>query len=405
MPDPKPYHGKPENKVVGRAKPKKATKPKKPKSSKRNERPAASTRVVEGVESRTVAIEALERITGSGAFANLVLGPLLDRSKLEGRDRGMVTEMVYGTTRMQRALDHLIDQFLLDEVDHHARSALRLGAYQIHFMNIPTFAAVDATVGASRKRIRGLVNAVLRKVADAPQDWPSDAVRLSYPDWIVAQLTADLGPNTALEALAAMNEAATTSTREDGYVQDPASQQVVAMLNAQPGELILDLCAAPGGKATGLAASGANVVAGDLHTKRARLVRGNAATTGSVVAALAADARAFPAREACADAVLLDAPCSGLGSLRRRADARWRIDADAPARLGAIQRDLLRAAATLVKPGGRLLYSVCTLTAAETTDVVSALDWPASAPIVRLPSADSDGMWSQVFTRPSPTEA
>ncbi len=149
MSEPKPYHGKPENRVVGRPKPKKASKPKKPK---RGAAPsAASKRSIEGVDSRKVAIEALERITGSGAFANLVLGPLLDRSTLEGRDRGLVTEMVYGTTRMQRALDHLIDQFLLDQVDHHTRSALRLGAYQIHFMNVPTFAAVDATVGASRK--------------------------------------------------------------------------------------------------------------------------------------------------------------------------------------------------------------------------------------------------------------
>ena len=398
MPEPKPYHGKPENRVVGRAKPEKPKRPKKGKKPKKGGAP--SKRAIEGLDSRKVAIEALERITGSGAFANLVLGPLLDRSTLEGRDRALVTEMVYGTTRMQRALDHLIDQFLLDEVDHHTRSALRLGAYQIHFMNVPTFAAVDATVGASKKRVRGLVNAVLRKVADAPHDWPSDAVRLSYPDWILDRLSADLGPIVALEALAAMNEAATTSTREDGYVQDPASQEVVAVLNAQPGELILDLCAAPGGKATGLAASGAHVVAGDLHAKRAQLVRRNATSTGSVVAALAADARSFPVREACADAVLLDAPCSGLGSLRRRADARWRIDADAPVRLGAIQRDLLLAAAALVKPGGRLMYSVCTLTTAETAEVVSALDWPAAPPMVRLPSADSDGMWSQVFTRP-----
>ncbi|NNF54754.1 MAG: hypothetical protein HKN03_09970 [Acidimicrobiales bacterium] len=395
MPEPKQYQGKPENQVVGRAKPKK---PKKPKTGGKSA--GALRRTAEGLDSRRVAIKALERITGAGSFANLVLGPLLDRSSLEGRDRALVTEMVYGTTRMQRALDHLIDQFLLDEVDHHTRSALRLGTYQIHFMNVPTFAAVDATVGASKKRVRGLVNAVLRKVADAPHDWPSDAVRLSYPDWIVDRLSADLGRTAALEALEAMNEAAITTTRDDGYVQDPASQEVVALLEAQPGELILDLCAAPGGKATGLAASGAFVVAGDLHAKRARLVRRNATSTGSVVAVLAADARSFPVREDCADAVLLDAPCSGLGSLRRRADARWRIDPDAPVRLGAIQRELLLAAAALVKPGGRLMYSVCTLTTAETTDVIKALDWPASAPVVRLPSTDSDGMWSQMFTRP-----
>ncbi len=355
-----------------------------------------------GIETRRIAGDALERVANGGAYANLVLGPMIDRASLSERDRGFVTELVYGTTRMRRALDHLIDQFLHDEVDAHVRSILRMGTYQLHFMATPPHAAVDATVGASRKRVRGLVNAVLRRVADAPTNFPSDAVRLSYPDWIFDTFVELFGSERAVEAMASMNGAAVSHVRADGYVQDLASQEVVQMVAAQPGELILDLCAAPGGKATGLAGAGANVIGGDLHLKRARLMARNAKRTDGSLASLAADARSFPIRPGVADAVLLDAPCTGLGSLRRRPDARWRIDAAAPERLGGVQTELLAAATEYVRPGGRLIYSVCTLTTAETTDVASTLDWPTvGEPVVRIPSAETDGMWSQTFLRPS----
>ncbi len=348
-----------------------------------------------GVESRKVAGQALERVNSKGAFANLALGPMLDRAGLSDRDRGFVTELVYGTTRMRRALDHILKPYVKGDLDPHTLATLRMGAYQLHFMDTPAHAAVDATVSSAKKRVRGLVNAVLRKVAKSTPNYPSEAVRLSYPDWIVDQLVTDLGQPVALDALAAMNRPAKTNTRQDGYVQDPASQEVVSMVNAQPGELILDLCAAPGGKATGLAAAGANVIGGDLHLKRSGLMAKNARRLNASLASIAADARAFPVRPGQADAVLLDAPCSGLGSLRRRPDARWRIDRAAPARLGTIQTDLLRAAATLVKPGGRLVYSVCTLTAAETTDVVSSSGLVMDGdPVVSVPDDQSDGMWS-----------
>lgn len=357
--------------------------------------------VSSGVESRKVAVQALERVASKGAFANLALGPMLDRANLSDRDRGFVTELVYGTTRMRRALDYIVDPFVKGELDPHARAVLQMGTYQLHFMDTPPHAAVDATVGASKKRVRGLVNAVLRKVATATPSYPSHGVRLSYPDWIIEQLTSDLGEEVALEALAAMNRPAMTNTRADGYVQDPASQAVVELVNAQPGELILDLCAAPGGKATGLAATGANVIGGDLHVKRSGLMAKNARRLNSSLASIAADARAFPVRGAIADAVLLDAPCSGLGSLRRRPDARWRIDAAAPKRLGVIQAELLRAAATLVKPGGRLVYSVCTLTAAETTEVIAGSSLVVvDEPVISVPDELSDGMWSALLQVP-----
>jgi 16S rRNA (cytosine967-C5)-methyltransferase len=311
---------------------------------------------------RAVALEALDRIERDGAYANLLVPELLGRTGLAPRDRHFATELVYGTTRMRRACDLLVDRFLTRDLDLRVRNALRLGAYQLHFLAMPPHAAVGETVEVAPKAARGLVNAVLRRVATAPVVWPDDATRLSYPDWIVERLRADLGDDEALGALEVMNTAPPVTARADGYVQDLASQWVAAAVGAQPGQRVADLCAAPGGKATALAATGATVVAADIRRSRVGLIRANA--PGLPV--LAADGARPPFPAACLDRVLVDAPCSGLGTLRRRPDARWRIDADAPERLAAVQRSLVDAAVPLLRPGGVLVYSVCTLTDAET---------------------------------------
>ena len=323
-----------------------------------------------GVAARKLAIQALTRVSDEGAYANLVLPSLLERSTLEPRDRGLVTELVYGTTRMQRACDFLVDRFVLDEVEPAVRSALRVGAYQLHFMHTPAHAAVAATVGAVKGRGRSVVNAVLRRVATSDVAWPDDATRLSYPDWIVASLSETLGAPAALAALEAMNRPADVHTRDDGYIQDPASQLVVDAVGVHVGDLVLDLCAAPGGKATALAALGARVVASDLRPNRARLISRNATSTGTRVPVLVADGRSAPFAAGTFDRILIDAPCSGLGSLRRRPDARWRIDAAAPGRLADLQVALVESAYGLLAPGGTLVYSVCTLTDAETIGVL-----------------------------------
>jgi 16S rRNA (cytosine967-C5)-methyltransferase len=322
---------------------------------------------------RKVALDALERIESHGAYANLVLPKLLARSGLSDRDRRFVTDLVYGTTRMRRACDALVDRFLTRPPVERVRSALRLGAYQLAFGGVPPHAAVAETVAVTPRPARGLVNAVLRRVADNPPEWPSEAVRLSVPDWVLHRLAADLGPERAIAALEAMNRPAEVTERDDGYVQDRASQQVAASVGAEPGELVLDLCAAPGGKATALAAAGAHVVAADVRERRVGLIRDNIrrVVTGDAgtVALVAADGTRPPWRPGSFDRVLVDAPCSGLGTLRRRADLRWRVDEPSVARLAELQRRLVTAAADLVRPGGVLVYSVCTLTAAETLDV------------------------------------
>ena len=320
---------------------------------------------------RALALDVLDRIDSEGAYANLALSAALDRSGLAGPDRGFATDLVYGTTRMRRACDFLVDRFLAGEVEPRVRNALRLGAYQLVFAHVPPHAAVGETVEVAPRRARGLVNAVLRRVAETPVVWPDDAVRLSVPDWVAALLEEDLGPEDAAGALVAMNEPPMVAERPDGYVQDPASQHVAAAVGVAPGERALDLCAAPGGKATALAEAGALVVAADVRPGRARLVAANAARLGLAdrVDVVAADGTAPPWRPGAFDRVLVDAPCSGLGTLRRRADLRWRVEPEAVDRLAALQRRLLAAAADLVRPGGTLVYSVCTLTADESTEV------------------------------------
>ncbi len=364
---------------------------------------------------RRIAIDAIVRIDEDGAFANVLLPQMLAESDLEPRDRGFVTELVYGSTRRRRALDHVVDRFLMQDPPPRARAGLRIGAHQLIELGTPPHAAVSATVAAVPKRFRGLVNAVLRKVStavDAGIEYPSPGVELSYPDWIVDRLTQDLGAERAIKALRSMNTAATVHTRADGYVQDPSSQLVAAAVPVSQGSVVLDICAAPGGKATALAARGARVVAADRHLGRAGLVvRNRDRLALDDLHIVQADATAPPFRPDSFDAVLVDAPCSGLGALRRRPDARWRVQPSAVDRLAALQLEILRATASLVAPGGALIYSVCTLTLAESVGVGSALasylgdlgfeplpppdgEWEAlgSGAHILFPSEEADGM-------------
>jgi 16S rRNA (cytosine967-C5)-methyltransferase len=382
-----------------------------------------------------VAIRALVAVA-EGARANTVVPELLDGSRLADRDRAFVTELVYGTVRMQRASDWLVDRHVRRPVDTDVRAALRVGAYQLAFLGTPAHAAVSATVDALGGPGRGLVNAVLRRVAEqvasGPPEWPNDATRLSYPDWIVRQLEADLGHDAALAALAQMNEAASATVREDGYIQDLGSQWAAAAVGARSGERIVDLCAAPGGKATwlaygrgGPAAVGpgerpAIVVAADLDAVRAGVITANVDRLGlDNVATVVADGTRPPLAPGHFDRVLVDAPCSGLGVLRRRPDARWRIQQGDLARLAALQRRLLEAAVPLLAPGGLLVYTVCTLTLVETAGIDRwlAAQYPQAQPVLPpgppweqigrgarlLPqSAATDGMFLLALKWPGP---
>ncbi|HET9689560.1 MAG TPA: transcription antitermination factor NusB [Acidimicrobiales bacterium] len=348
-----------------------------------------------GTPARRVALEAMVAIAG-GARANVEVPARLTRSGLDERDRGLVTELVYGATRMRRACDWLVDRHVRGRTDDEVRAALRLGAYQLAYLDTPPHAAVGSTVDAVAGPGRSLVNAVLRRaaadLARGRPRWPDPATELSYPDWIVARLARDLGPGPARAALETMNQAAAATRRHDGYTQDLASQWVAAAVGAQPGDRVVDLCAAPGGKATAMAHAGPRVVvAADIDPARAAVVAANAATVGTAnVATVVADAAAPPLRPGCADRVLVDAPCSGLGVLRRRPDARWRVQPGDVDRLARLACRLLDAAVPLLRPGGTLVYSVCTLTAAETAGVDH---WLATAHPELEPLPPPDGPW------------
>lgn len=394
---------------------------------------------------RGVAIEALVRVD-EGAFANLVLPELLRRTGLDARDRAFATDLTYRAVRARRTVDHLLHRVAsrpLAALDPEVRAALRLGVSQL-LAGVSPHAAVGETVAEVPVRARGFANGVLRAVSRLGPPWPlptgdddeSVGIRTSHPDWIVGELVRTLGRDDAVAVLELDNEPPPVTLRPNparttpdalaaeladagidvvpgtlvsgalvvrgsgdlaalpavqagrATPQDQGSQAVVAIVGARPGERVLDLAAAPGGKSTGLAEAMGDdglVVAADLHAGRTRLVARAAARLGlGSVRAVVADARRPPVRAAF-DRVLLDAPCSGLGVLRRRPEARWRIAPGDVDDLAALQRDLLRAAIATVRPGGRLVYSVCTLTGAETIGVdewaaAELAEWRAAPP-------------------------
>ncbi|MFM8236937.1 MAG: 16S rRNA (cytosine(967)-C(5))-methyltransferase RsmB [Actinomycetota bacterium] len=380
---------------------------------------------------RAVALEALLRVE-AGAYTNLAIPELLRDSRLEPRDRALVTDLVNGTVRMRRALDHLlaaVSSRPLGDLDPTVRAALRLGAYQL-WSGVAPHAAVGETVGLVPTRARGFVNGVLRALDRSGPPWAlptgsgvgDTAVRTSHPDWLVALLIAEHGAAAAAEVLdrdnlppavtlrpnptrtdaaaltaeirAAGGEVTGGSLVPDALLvrhggdpgrlaavregratpQDQASQAVAALVDARPGDRVLDVAAAPGGKTTAIAEGMDGrglVVAADRNSGRLRAVRAAARRLGldGVVRTAAADGTAPPWPPGTFDRVLLDAPCSGLGVLRRRPDARWRVRPATIVELAALQRELLAAAADALRPGGRLVYAVCTLTAAETIEV------------------------------------
>lgn len=423
------------------------------------------------MSSRSVALAALVRVE-SGAYSNVVLPKMLRESQLDDRDRAFATDLVYGTLRQRRALDELLARVAdrpLAELDPPTRAALRLGVYQLT-RDVPAHAAVGETVESAPRRARGYVNAVLRKVTALGPPWPwpegdgveAVAARLSYPDWLVRELVDQYGTVDARASLERANEPPVVALRVNGRVgdvdavadeisaagaevtsgaltpgslrvrgigdparlpavvdgratpQDEASQAVVDALEPQPGERVVDSAAAPGGKATAIGervGESGVVIAADIHAGRIRLVVDALRRLHlDTVMPIVADGRALPLRPGHADRVLVDAPCSGLGVLRRRAELRWRIQPGDIPGLVELQHALLRAAADAVRPGGVVVYSVCTLTAAETTgiDTWAATELPhlvaESAPgrpwrargrgALLLPhDADTDGMY------------
>jgi 16S rRNA (cytosine967-C5)-methyltransferase len=377
-----------------------------------------------------VALSVIRRVTEEGAYSTLVLSAAIERSGLDGRDRELATELVYGTLRKLVPIDWAIERHTdrpLARATPSGRALLRLGAYQIVFTRIPDHAAVSETVELAGPVERGFVNAVLRKLAADPPVFPgggsdgSISLRTGLASWAVRELRDHVGDEVEAAAMAlathprlavrantcrvssnALAERigkaghevrrgrlhpdtllvdAVAPRRLPGWseglftVQDEASAFVVTALDPRPGDRVLDACAAPGGKASHVACLVGDdglTVAGDAAPRRAGLVAALAARLGVPVRVVAQDARR-PAVRGPFDRILVDAPCSGLGAARRRPELLWRPRREDGPSLSRLQTAIVRGVAGLLAPAGRLVYSVCTFPRGETNAVCDAI--------------------------------
>jgi 16S rRNA (cytosine967-C5)-methyltransferase len=367
---------------------------------------------------RRAAYEVVLRVFEQDAYADRALATAAER--LDPRDRALAQQIAYGTVQRARALDHGIEALArrpVARLDPPVRAALRTGAYQLAYLSgIARHAAVNETVelvrAARLERAVPFTNAVMRRLTVGLRGLlaglPEGPLKLSYPDWVAEVWERDFGRDDALALMRAQNEPPETVIRLvrgeiDGeatdvpgayrvervdeqalaegriWPQSRGSQLAALAVGSLPGDRTLDVCAAPGGKATQLAGE---VVAVEKHEGRARELSANAARLAATnVRVVNADALALPGELRGFDRALVDAPCSGLGVLNSRPDLRWRAEP-----LPDLQLALLRAAADRVKPGGTVVYSVCTLNADENEAVVDAsglqaddlgADWPA----------------------------
>lgn len=415
---------------------------------------------------REIAYQILGKVA-EGGYSDLALDAELGRHPgLDPRDRGLVTELVYGVLRQQGRVDYALGRFCnqpLPKLEARVRRLLRIGAYQILCLDrVPPSAAVNTTVELARQqqleRATGFINGVLRGLIRGLDQlaWPDRAQNPqgylvhvgSLPDWLANRWLQEFGAVEACLLADAMAQPAPMTIRtnilcadpaellarlqeldpdarrcnyapegirvshasvlaelepETFQVQDQASMLIPHLLGAMPGEQILDACAAPGGKTTQLAALAQNqaeIVALELHPHRVKLLQnGVRRLQCQGVSARVWDLTSPPRfiLPASCDRILLDAPCSGLGVLRRNPEARWSRKAADISALAQLQLRLLGNVAPLLKPGGSLVYSLCTTTPEETTGVLDAfLDQHPEFRIADLP-AQLPGPWHELL--------
>lgn len=376
---------------------------------------AAAHLLVEILEDRRTLDEALDRVE---AFKGL-----------EGPDRGFARAMASAALRRLGHIDRGLAPFLnrpLDTAAPAARALLRIGAAQLWMLGAPPHAAVSETVGAAKlwpeaERAAGFINAVLRKASADRTVFDGQHATAIWPEWLETEMQRALGPVGA-DALAsaqfeeppihltAKNDPAAMASETggevlasgsvlaprgsvaamDGYaegewwVQDQAAALPARLLDVSAGEAVLDLCAAPGGKTMQFAAMGGRVMAVDRAKKRLLRLEENLGRTGlgDAVTVIAENAEAWRP-PAPLSKILLDAPCSALGTLRRHPEGAWIKRAEDIARYPDIQRRLLIAAGEMLAPGGTLVYCVCTPRPEEGRDVVEAAMAPAR--LTRMP--------------------
>ena len=418
---------------------------------------------------RACALSVIRRVFEQGAYADRAFAG--EAAGLEPRDRALAMALAYGTVQRRATLDHVAAQLTdrpLNRLDPPVLAALRLGLFELLYLGgTAEHAAVNENVELvkrARPHAAGLVNAVLRRATrEGPEilerlddDTPeAAAVFASVPGWLASQWWEELGPDEARALLRVVNEPAESALRvnplvttvaevvarlpvpsraapglREGLVlegpfdvqsselwqagavqpQSRASMLVSRMLGPRPGERVLDLCAAPGGKTTHLAAlmeDAGQVVAVERHPGRASALERTVARMRTACVRVEVGDAAVPRADGPFDRILVDPPCSGLGTLQSRPDLRWRARPEATGELAALQARILAAGAQALARGGTLVYSVCTISRAESEDVIAGFlrehgDFALDEHVQLLPHRDrTDGFFIARLRRAS----
>ncbi|MBS4957536.1 MAG: 16S rRNA (cytosine(967)-C(5))-methyltransferase RsmB [Clostridium sp.] len=387
------------------------------------------------MNSREVALNIINRVLIEGAYSNLVLSNELNESDLNEKDRALVTELVYGTIRRKKTLDMIISNYIKDIslMDERVLNILRMAIYQMHFLDkVPEFAACNEAVELAKQisvQDSKLVNGILRSYTKNPDDMDvKDKIdrlvyQYSYEPWFIRMMYKQYGEENGRKILSGLNATPKVTVRvnaskgdydevferleemeydvEEGYacpeaiiikggssiennelfkeglitVQDESAMLVSPLLDLNPGDVALDLCAAPGGKTTHIAElleDEGKVYSFDLHENKLSLINENLHRLGlNNVEVEAMDATKLNSKYvACADKVLIDVPCSGLGIIRKKPEIKWNKSRKSLKDLVPTQRAIMENAWMYLKNGGTMIYSTCTLNTEENQDNV-----------------------------------
>jgi 16S rRNA (cytosine967-C5)-methyltransferase len=374
---------------------------------------------------RKVAFNVLRKTEEGGYASDLLLSHSVG---LDPRDAGLASEIVFGCLRRQAQLDWIIGETAkrpVARMDTAVRIALRMGLYQLrHLERVPSHAILNDSVElvkvARKSSAAGLVNAVLRRAPRGEVDWPDRAVRHSMPEWLLARWDEQFGDaariaeaslqppemfvrnppegsGVVLEATDVVGAFRVTGGDPTGLrVQDIGSQAIVPLLDLRPGHTFLDVCAAPGNKTAQALETGVHAIASDLHLRRLQTVEGCARVVLDA-------AQGLPFRRLF-DRILVDAPCSGTGTLGRNPEIRWRLSPSDLEELHEKQCRILQNALGALDADGRLVYSTCSLERRENEEVVERVIAGTAFSVLeqryRVPGRDAgDGFFACVLQR------
>ncbi len=373
---------------------------------------------------RQIAAVSLDTWEEGHVYAETLIEQGAKDNQLSGPDRNLLNALVMGAIRHQRALDHIIDSMREGRLDPLARQVLRIGIFQLLWMELPVHAAVNETVNSARKGVRGLINAILRRtdreretILDSLKTLPAD-IKLSHPAWLYNHWVSSFGEQDTASLMKWNQQPAPTFFRVNRlrckdttmfdsdersvaldlpdyyqykgippkewlsqgliYIQDPATRHSIELLSPSKGEDILDACAAPGGKAAQIGSylnNSGSILCTDSNKRRLPRLQKNLENLGITCASTEQHDWTKPAPQQWHgqfDGILLDVPCSNTGVLRRRVDARWRMTPESIHALTNIQNEILTNTLPCLKPKGRIVYSTCSIESVENSEIIQA---------------------------------